>query len=567
MPDPFLEILGVDPPRRIEIGSAPVTIGRASSNTLPLPGDHRISRHHCVVTIEGRSARVRDLDSRNGTRVNDQQVKQAELHDGDVVGVGKARLAYHGPAPGELPETADPAPAQSAVARLEQSAGDPNAGVEPDSNTSARPIEVLAPLAEAETPTTFGDAEIALLNSRGQVLHESVESDDDSFRKIGEGVRMLRQLLLICVRTRASDVHLEPREERFLVRLRIDGTMVEAMSLKPAIGRMLQNIVKALCELELTGQGRIQEGHFAARMPDRHVDYRVSFTSAMQGQKLVIRVLDLAHAPTRLKDLGLPEWMLEEVQRTSRRDSGMLLACGPTGSGKTTSLYAALREIDVTRRNVITIEDPIEYRLPGATQLPIDENRGKGFSDLLRSVLRQDPDVLLLGEVRDPETARTAMQAAMTGHLVFSTVHAKDTIGSLFRLLDLGVEPYLVASALNLVLAQRLVRLLCPHCKQEKRPTPDQVNRLGEAGRGLGRLFTPGGCRRCLGTGYAGRQAIFEMLQVNDEVRDVILAEPTIARLREKLGVTFFTPLRTSGCRLVAEGKTSLDEVDRVTDA
>jgi general secretion pathway protein E len=243
----------------------------------------------------------------------------------------------------------------------------------------------------------------------------------------------------------------------------------------------------------------------------------------------------------------------------------MVLSCGPTGSGKTTTLYSVLRAIDVNQRNVITIEDPVEYEIAGVTQMPIDQHQGNTFHGLLRSVLRQDPDVILLGEIRDKETATTAMQAAMTGHLVLSTVHAKDTVSTIFRLLNLGVEPYLVASGLNVVIAQRLVRLLCPHCKVDKHPTPQQTMQMQKFVEGVGKVYVPNGCERCMQTGYIGRRAVFEMLTISDDIRDSILQNPTISAIRAAMQKIMFTSLRENGYRLVAEGLTSVDEADRVT--
>jgi type II secretory ATPase GspE/PulE/Tfp pilus assembly ATPase PilB-like protein len=256
--------------------------------------------------------------------------------------------------------------------------------------------------------------------------------------------------------------------------------------------------------------------------------------------------------------------MVDRVKRACNQDHGMLLVCGPTGSGKTTTLYNALREIDRQALNVVTIEDPVEYQLEGVTQIPIDEGKGNTFNQLLRSVLRQDPDVILVGEVRDEETARTAMQAAMTGHLVFSTVHAKDTISAVFRLLDLKVEPYLVANSLDLVLAQRLVRVLCDHCKRAVPLTPAQSIRIGKWMAGKTSVQTATGCGRCLRTGYRGRRALFELLDFTDELRDTVLKEPTIAAMKKVIETGLFTTLAQFGWRLVAEGATTLDEVDRV---
>ena len=308
----------------------------------------------------------------------------------------------------------------------------------------------------------------------------------------------------------------------------------------------------------------MQDGHFSVSVKGRRVDYRVSLTPSMHGQKLVIRVLDSANAPSRLHELGLIPWMYEKLRTVATKDAGLLLACGPTGSGKTTTLYSCLREIDVELRNAITIEDPVEYYLEGCTQIPIDHKQGNSFGSILRSVLRQDPDVIFVGEIRDVETAKVAMQASMTGHLVYSTVHSKDSIGAIFRLLDLGVEPYLVATGLNLILAQRLVRVLCDTCKRPVVPTPAQTLRMGKSLEGVRQIYVPAGCKRCFGTGYIGRRALFELLEVNDSLRDIILREPTITKIREVLNQGLFTTLAEFGGQLVAQGVTATEEIERV---
>jgi general secretion pathway protein E len=341
--------------------------------------------------------------------------------------------------------------------------------------------------------------------------------------------------------------------------------MISAIELNMSIFRRILGVVKILCELDTSQRNQVQDGHFSVAVKGRRVDFRVSLTPSMHGQKLVIRVLDSSNAPSRLHELGLMPWMYEKLRTIATKDAGLLLACGPTGSGKTTTLYSCLREIDVEQRNAITIEDPVEYFLEGCTQIPIDHKQGNTFANILRSVLRQDPDVIFVGEIRDIETATVAMQAAMTGHLVYSTVHAKDSIGAIFRLLDLGVEAYLVANALNVILAQRLVRLLCDNCKKPVTPTPTQNMKMGHHLDGVGRIFAPTGCKRCLRTGFMGRRALFELLEVTDSMRDIVLKTPTIQGIRGIAEQGLFTTLQQYGFQLVAQGATSIDEIDRVS--
>jgi type II secretory ATPase GspE/PulE/Tfp pilus assembly ATPase PilB-like protein len=329
------------------------------------------------------------------------------------------------------------------------------------------------------------------------------------------------------------------------------------------MGTRLLALVKIMCDIDVQFKNIIQEGHFSAFFPTRRVDYRVSFAPAMFGQKLVVRVLDTANAPLHIKDLHMPAWMLEKMARISQQDQGMILVTGPTGSGKTTTLYSVLRDVGTERRNVLTIEDPVEIEIQGATQIPVSEEKGNTFPALLRSMLRQDPDVIMVGEIRDAETARIAMQAAMTGHLVLSTLHARDTFGTVFRLLDLGVEPYLVSSSLQIVIAQRLARELCPYCKRGVKPTQEQLEKMGSHARNVRELFVPRGCPSCLKTGYAGRRGFFEMLSTTEELREVILKNPSPKEIEKSLTGTRFMRLSETGYELVAQGVTAFDEIEK----
>ena len=429
------------------------------------------------------------------------------------------------------------------------------------------PEDALYNVIRAAGPCPIPETSIGLINNRGETVHGALADEELDEEEAALSIRVLRLLLLAAYRTGASDIHYEPRNQDTQMRMRVDGAMVEVARLDRDLARHVISVVKVLTDIDITQKSIVQEGHFSAGLHDREVDYRVSFTPAMHGQKLVIRVLDPRNAPQHLDELNLPAWMLTSIRATSERTSGMVLVCGPTGSGKTTTLYSVLRDVDASVRNVITIEDPVEYQLANVTQIPIDAQKGNTFHGLLRSVLRQDPDVILLGEVRDEETARTAMQASMTGHLVLSTVHAKDTIGTIFRLLDLGVEPYLVGSSLNLILAQRLMKTLCDNCKAPKKATPREIHKMGNKNRTLRQVYYPVGCPKCFGVGYRGRRGLFELLDVNDSVRDVILNTPTMASIRDALKRTVFTSLEEMGWDLVAQGLVSIEEVERVSVA
>lgn len=631
MSTPYLQVTSNGSSSQQPLTTEALSIGRQIGNMLVID-DTEASRFHCVVEKVAAGYRVRDLGSRNGTRVNGEIVKVALLNDGDVIQVGKVEMklrlkdasgataAAEATArakqaeqrmtrPSAVTQIAPGSRAQPATADVEdgndlnflpaneyESLGgggpgpsapsnfggygppEPSAAEEYDDeiirgagpleiDPSAPPTDSLKQMADALPEHAFNHFDIALINARGGSAHPAGMPKKKGDESVGEAVTLLRLLLLVCFRTRASDIHIEPKNDLYLVRVRIDGNMVDAAKLKKEMGIRLCAVIKILSDIDIAQKNIVQEGHFTSRVPDRRVDYRVSFTPAMYGQKCVVRVLDAAAAPRYLWDLGLPEWMFNDMDRTIRGDSGMVLVCGPTGSGKTASLYATLRSIDAGERNVITIEDPVEIQIEGITQIPVQEDRGNTFPALLRSVLRQDPDVILVGEIRDPETARTAIQSSMTGHLVFSTVHARDTIGTVFRMLDLGIEPYLVSSGLQMVMAQRLVRQLCPHCRVGVRPTPDQQAKLEPVmGAPVPRIFRSAGCPRCLQTGFAGRRGVFELLTITESVRELIQKNATALDIQKAVTETNpkFLKLMQSGYRLVAEGATTMDEVERV---
>ncbi len=580
---PYIEIHTTQGAQVLPLRGHKMTIGRHDSNTVTITDDHLISRYHCEIeqTLEGYV--LRDLDSRNGTTIEGLRIVKVVLQPGAEFRVGNTlvRFLKDKPTPKPAPVPAEPAPvapsgddeftlpdpdepATDDGFSLDLDGGDEyTADRDHDPSITGPGIGIgsIDALATVGEDVPFGLSNVSLINARGQVVHAG---EGDAQSGTAATLRILRLIVLGCIRSAASDVHLEPKRNGSLLRLRIDGAMVGVTQLDPETAKRLASLIKVLSDIDMTKKAIVQEGHFSSKVPGRRVDYRVSFTPSMFGQKLVLRVLDPQNAPQQLKDLDLPEHMYQKIRATARQDTGMLLVCGPTGSGKTTTLYATLRQIDASIRNVITIEDPVEYEVQGVTQIPVDEDAGQTFSTLLRSCLRQDPDVIVLGEIRDRDTAVTAMQAATTGHLVLSTIHAKDTIGTVFRLLDLGVEPYLVASTLNLVLAQRLVRRLCSHCKTPKRPTPEQILQLGKSVEGLKQVFAPAGCKQCFGTGYHGRLGVFELLSASDEIRDVILNEPNIAAIKKAIEMTVFQSLRDAAMDLVMKGETSMDEVARV---
>ena len=549
-----------------------ITIGRLGDNTVVL-SDELASRHHCIIEPWQGGFRLRDLGSRNGTKLNENRIKTEALDNGDVVKIGTTELRFIDPDQ-EFSRKRQETPDFSAA--IDEDDQNLQAQVTVDMDLHAAVVDAptsyerkLHEIIDAALDKPFNETDISLVDNRGVTVHQATSAgleagteDDD-----GEGIRAFRLMLLACFRARATDLHIEPRIDNAAIRIRVDGYMLSAVEISMAVFRRIIGVVKILCQIDTSRKNVVQDGHFSVSVKGRRVDYRVSLTPSMHGQKVVVRVLDSANAPSRLHELGLVPWMYERLRTIATKDAGLLLACGPTGCGKTTTLYSCLRELDVEQRNTITIEDPVEYYLEGCTQIPIDHKQDNTFANILRSVLRQDPDVIFVGEIRDTETATVGMQAAMTGHLVYTTVHSKDSMGAVFRLLDLGVEAYLVANSLDVILAQRLVRQLCDTCKKPVKPTPTQNMKMGRLMEGVPRIYVPTACKRCLKTGFIGRRAIFELLDFNDAMRDVVLKKPTIQGIREIAEQGLFMSLQQFGFQLVAQGATSIEEVDRVASS
>ncbi len=555
--------------KRLKLAESAITIGRLGDNTVVL-SDELASRHHCIIEPWQGGFRLRDLGSRNGTTLNDNRIKTEALDNGDVVKIGTTEMQFIDPDQ-EFSRKRQETPDFSAA--IDEDDQNLQVQVTVDMDLHAAVVDAptsyerkLHEIIDAAVEKPFNETDISLVDNRGVTVHQATSAgleagtDDDD----GEGIRAFRLMLLACFRARATDLHIEPRIDNAAIRIRVDGYMLSAVEISMAVFRRIIGVVKILCQIDTSRKNVVQDGHFSVSVTGRRVDYRVSLTPSMHGQKVVVRVLDSSNAPSRLHELGLVPWMYERLRTIATKDAGLLLACGPTGCGKTTTLYSCLRELDVEQRNAITIEDPVEYYLEGCTQIPIDHKQDNTFANILRSVLRQDPDVIFVGEIRDTETATVGMQAAMTGHLVYTTVHSKDSIGAVFRLLDLGVEAYLVANSLDVILAQRLVRQLCETCKKPVKPTPTQNMKMGRLMEGVPRIYVPTACKRCLKTGFVGRRAIFELLDFNDAMRDIVLKTPTIQGIREIAEQGLFISLQQFGYQLVAQGATSIEEVDRV---
>jgi len=380
-------------------------------------------------------------------------------------------------------------------------------------------------------------------------------------------VRLVNLMIAEAIDARASDIHVEPLRDRLMVRFRIDGVLHEVMKPPKNLQMAIGSRIKVLSDLDIAIRLLPQDGRLTVHLPDREVDIRVSTLPTAFGEKTVLRLFDKQAFTREIGNLGLEGSGLVSFQKAIRQPYGMILVSGPTGSGKTTTLYSALQEIKSPQRNLLTVEDPIEYHIEGVNQVHANHKVGMTFARALRSILRQDPDVIMLGEIRDAETADIAVKSALTGHLVLSTVHANDAPGTVTRLVDMGVPRYLVGSAVVLVIAQRLVRRICERCKEIYLAEPDHVAALGEdASPLIGRRLARGrGCLACKQTGYSGRIAVFEVLELNKAIRRMVLDGMNEDQIKQTaLGEGLMT-LRKSGIKKILDGVTTVEEVRAVT--
>ena len=377
-------------------------------------------------------------------------------------------------------------------------------------------------------------------------------------------VRLLQSVFEDAMQVGASDVHLEPQDSGLLIRSRIDGLMQTQTQADKRIAAALAQRLKLMAGLDISEKRLPQDGRFTLRLRDRTIDVRLSTLPTPNGESVVMRLLGQGGAMRRLDEIGMPPAMLVRLREILNRHSGMVLVTGPTGSGKTTTLYAALAEIDVERQKVITVEDPIEYRLPGLTQVQVNDKIELTFARVLRATLRQDPDVILVGEIRDAETAEMAFRAAMTGHQVYSTLHTNSAIGAIPRLLDIGILPDIMAGNIIGIVAQRLLRRLCPHCRKPYTAQPHERRLLGMDRAGL--LYRPGGCEHCNFQGYRGRLAIMEVLRLDGDIDELIARRATHREIRTAALAKGFRTLAEDGLRRALDGSTSIDEVARVVD-
>jgi type IV pilus assembly protein PilB len=401
-----------------------------------------------------------------------------------------------------------------------------------------------------------------------QVVEESLEDDIDIEEVAGLSpvVRLVNVVIAKAIREGASDIHVEPGEDILRVRFRIDGMLRESLRPPARMAPAIVSRIKIMSSLDIAERRVPQDGRMQVMLDGRSIDLRVSTLPIYHGEKVVIRILDRSSMMGDLTCLGLIPRVLEGLTDLVNRPNGVLLVTGPTGSGKTTTLYGCLASINSIDTNICTVENPTEYSLPMVNQVQVNERAGLTFATALRSLLRQDPDVIMVGEIRDHETAKIAIEAALTGHLVFSTLHTNDALSAIPRLVNMGIEPYLLGAAMNGVLAQRLVRRICKSCKVSVGPDA-RTRALFEAYEvPLEQLWRGEGCKHCAQTGYAGRAGIYELFVVDDKLRDIITGDPALSELKKEALAQGHLPLAVDGLSKAAEGITTVDEVTRVAE-
>ena len=398
--------------------------------------------------------------------------------------------------------------------------------------------------------------------------NRSEDIDLDQLRDQGEQgpvVKIVNLILVQALKEKASDIHIEPFEKTIKLRYRVDGNLVEASSPPKSIQLPLASRIKSLAGLDIAERRLPQDGRFRIRVSGKEIDLRVSMLPTVHGEKIVIRILDKSALSGSVSMLGLDETTLGIFKKAIDAPHGMLLVTGPTGSGKTTTLYSVLHELNSPEYNIVTVEDPVEYQLPGVNQVAVRTEMGLTFAGALRSILRQDPDIVMIGEIRDQETADIAVKAALTGHQVLSTLHTNDAAGAISRLDDMGIEPFLISSSVILTCAQRLVRRICPNCKEEFVPEPELFQKL-DVPEMVGETFFRGaGCDRCKGRGYSGRAAVMEVLPISENIRRLIIKRASASVIKNQGVQEGMKTLRHAGIDKAREGVTTLEEVLRTT--
>ena len=378
-------------------------------------------------------------------------------------------------------------------------------------------------------------------------------------------IRLVNLIIMKAVKEKASDIHIEPEQEVLKARFRVDGMLHEAISLSKPLQAAVISRIKIMANLDIAERRAPQDGRFNIKMEGREIDVRVSCMPTLYGENVVMRLLDVSSALLKLEDMGFPKEVLEKYNKLITRPYGIILVTGPTGSGKTTTLYASLSKINTIEKNIVTVEDPIEYRLSGIRQTQVNPKVKLTFANGLRSLLRQDPDIIMVGEMRDLETAEMAIQAALTGHLVFSTLHTNDAPGAVTRMIDMGLEPFLISSSVAAVLAQRLLRTICPKCKEKYTPTKEALKDIGLNEKEKIEFYRGKGCSKCANTGYKGRIGIFELMMLDEKIRNLIVAKTTLEEIRKQAVASGMITLKENGIGKIKEGLTTIEEVLRVT--
>ncbi|MBL4819218.1 MAG: type II secretion system ATPase GspE [Deltaproteobacteria bacterium] len=412
----------------------------------------------------------------------------------------------------------------------------------------------VAELEESETGSLKGGLEDEVVDLL------DIEGDDEA-----PIIRLVNSLVSQAVKDRASDIHVEPFEKELVVRFRIDGILYEIIRPPKRFQNSILSRLKIMAGLNIAEKRLPQDGRIRLKVAGKDFDVRVSTIPTGHGERIVMRLLDRSSVLKSLEDIGFSQTNLKLIDRLISASHGIFLVSGPTGSGKTSTLYACLSQINRPELNILTIEDPVEYQLPGIGQVQVNSKINLTFASGLRSFLRQDPDVIMVGEVRDRETAEIAIQASLTGHLVFSTVHTNDAPGAVTRLVDMQVEPFLIASSLMAVLAQRLVRTICQECKEEFEPNPEELAQVGLSAQKVKKLWRGRGCESCQKTGYLGRMGIFELMVVDENIRQLILKNADSNTIKSKAREQGMITLREDGARKIVAGHTTLEEVSRVT--
>lgn len=454
------------------------------------------------------------------------------------------------------------------------------------------PIDALRILYKKDVETVIAlpqrlDDAINMVFERSDNMIKGLENSEDNFDADLEEtmdllestddeapvIRFVNSLMFRAIKDKASDIHIEPFEKFVQVRFRIDGILYDVYKAPKNLHAAISSRIKVMAELNIAEKRIPQDGRIKTRLAGREIDIRLSVVPVAAGERLVMRLLDKSSVVLDLPKLGFEEDAMKKIAALTDRKYGIFLVTGPTGSGKSTTLSACLKNINSPERNIITVEDPIEYQIPGVGQIAVNEKVGLSFASGLRSILRQDPDVVMVGEIRDRETAEIAINASLTGHLVLSTLHTNDAPGAITRLIDMGIEPFLVSSSIVGVLAQRLIRKICPHCSEEYAPSKEIIEGLGTTVNHLEKLSSGGvvkfyrakGCSDCRFTGYMGRLAIYELMVVSDEIRALILQSTDAGTIRKQATKEHMLSLRQSALLKLCQGITTVEEIIRIT--